>query len=37
LPARADPELGEHLAQMPFDRGRAEEQLRAANRPSWPR
>ena len=27
LPARADAELGEHLAQMPLDRARADEQL----------
>src|SRR5580765_3942865 len=27
--ARGDAELGEHLAQMPFDRARAEEELRA--------
>jgi hypothetical protein len=27
LPARADVELGEHLAQMPFDRTRTEEEL----------
>src|SRR5215217_7182461 len=29
LPARADAELGEHLAQMPFDGARADEQLRS--------
>ena len=29
LPARADPELPEHLAQVPLDRARAEEQLGA--------
>ena len=29
LLARADPELGEHLAQVPLDGARAEEQLRA--------
>src|SRR4051812_18941670 len=29
LPARADPELGEHLSQMPFDGSRADEELRA--------
>src|SRR5262249_35780051 len=29
LPAGADAELGEHLAQMPLDRARAQEQLRA--------
>jgi hypothetical protein len=29
LPAGADSELGEHLAQMPFDRARAQEQRRA--------
>ena len=29
LPARADPELGEHLAQVPLDRARAEEELGA--------
>src|SRR6476646_2400033 len=28
LLARGDAELGEHLAQMPFDRARAEEELR---------
>jgi hypothetical protein len=28
LPARADVELGEHVAQMPLDRAGAEEQLR---------
>ena len=29
LSARPDPELREHLVQMPFDRARAEEQLLA--------
>src|SRR5215216_2250038 len=27
--ARADPELGEHLLEVPFDRARTEEELRA--------
>src|SRR5580704_11441911 len=29
LPARGDTELGEHVAQVPLDRARADEQLRA--------
>jgi hypothetical protein len=29
LPARADPELHEHLAQVPFDGAAAEEEARA--------